>query len=305
MATAKEIKRRIKSIKNTAKITKAMELISTVKMKKAQDLANHKKEYIKSMMKIFFNLTETLSDDKYFSNNNKTWKTLAIVITSNKWLCWGYNVNVMKKINSYLKDHKDEKVDFVTIWKRWMQFIWRTWNEIIADFSSDFSDYITPHFSSSISQMVIEKFISWEYDKVQIFYNHFVNTIKQVPVSHTLFPVTKVEIENYFKQTLSWDYYIEKENIKSENCITYYEIEPSKEILLDQVIPMILNSMFFDILLEAKASEHSSRMIAMKNAKDSANKFAKKLTLSYNKARQWAITKEVSEIVSWVESMKD
>ena len=121
MATWIEIKRRINSIKNTAKITKAMELISTVKMKKAQELALEKKEYINWILKVFMNMNDSLSDTQYFNTENSSSKTLWIIITSNKWLCWGYNINVMKKINEYMKEN-DEKIDFVSLWKRWSQF---------------------------------------------------------------------------------------------------------------------------------------------------------------------------------------
>jgi len=115
MASWKEIKRKIGSIKNTAKITKAMELISTVKMKKAQELAITKKEYITWILKVFMNLNESLSHNVFFDKKINRSKTLWIIITSNKWLCWGYNINVMKKVNEYMKSN-NEKIDFCTLW---------------------------------------------------------------------------------------------------------------------------------------------------------------------------------------------
>ncbi len=299
MANSKEINRRIKSIKNTAKITKAMELISTVKMKKSQDLALEKKEYITWILKVLMNLNESLSDTAYFNNKKNTSKTLWVIITSNKWLCWGYNINVMKKVNQYVKEHNEE-MEFVTLWKRGSQFIARTGNKIVADFSEDFSDNIDYNFAKSSSRLIIDKFTSGEYNKVVVFYNYYVNTIKQIPVARWFFPLTDEVIEKYFSAIL-WSEYKYLEDDES----LQYTIEPSTEDLIEEVLPMLVDSMFYDILIESKASEHSSRMIAMKNAKDNANKYASKLTLQYNKARQAAITKEVSEIVSWVESMKD
>lgn len=299
MANWKEIKRKIKSIKNTSKITKAMELISTVKMKKAQDLALEKKEYISWILKVVKNLNSSLSDNVFFNNDIKEGKTLWIIITSNKWLCWGYNINVMKKINSYIKETW-ENLDFVSLWKRWSSFVARTGNNIIADFSEDFTDNIDYQFSKSSSRFISEKFSSWEYTKVVVFYNYYVNTIKQIPVSREFLPLTNESIEKYFISIL-WDDYKEEQAEEISN----YSVEPSVDELIEEVLPMLIDSMFYDILIESKASEHSSRMIAMKNAKDNANKFASKLQLQYNKARQASITKEVSEIVSWVESMKD
>jgi F-type H+-transporting ATPase subunit gamma len=299
MANWKEINRRIKSIKNTAKITKAMELISTVKMKRSQDLALEKKEYITGILKVFMNLNESLSDTVYFNNKKNSWKTLWIIITSNKWLCWGYNINVMKKVNEYMKSNND-KIDFAALWKRGSQFIARTGNNIIADFSEDFTDNIDYQYSKSVSRFIIDKFKTGEYNKVVVFYNYYVNTIKQIPVSRWFLPLTDESIEKYFSTILWSDYKYEEDDESLK-----YSIEPTIDELLDEVLPMLIDSMLYDILIESKASEHSSRMIAMKNAKDNANKYASKLTLQYNKARQAAITKEVSEIVSWVESMKD
>ena len=131
MAWAKEIKRKIASIKNTWKITKAMELISTVKMKKAQDAVVVKKDYALELLKIFVKIEDSLWDSPYFSA--KSWnKTLAVLITSNKWLCWWYNIWVMRKVNSYIKETWED-VDFVTVWKKWAAFITRTWNNLIIE----------------------------------------------------------------------------------------------------------------------------------------------------------------------------
>jgi len=300
MANWKEIKRRIWSIKNTAKITKAMELISTVKMKKAQDLALEKKEYISWILKVIMNLNDSLSENVFFEWKEKASKTLWVIITSNKWLCWGYNINVMKKINEYML-WNDEQIEFVTLWKRGAQFVARTGNQILADFSEEFTDNIDYNFSKSASRFISDKFSKEGYDKVVIFYNYYKNTITQIPVARWFLPLTDDSIQKYFKATL-WDDYIESEN----KDVSYkYTVEPTVEELVDEVLPMLIDSMFYDVLIESKASEHSSRMIAMKNAKDNANKFASKLQLQYNKARQAAITKEISEIVGWVESMKD
>lgn len=303
MANAKEIKRKIASIRNTWKITKAMELISTVKMKKSQDLALEKREFVLEMLKIFFRTEDFLSDFPIFSANNKWWKTLAVVITSNKWLCWGYNINVMKKVNSYIKE-TGEDVDFIAVWKKASNFILKTWNNLIADFSDDFSDNLDSVFTKKISELMRDEYKTWKYDKVVVFYNFYINTIKQIPVAKISLPIESWEIKKYLLSVLEWHINVEDEKNNMEN-IQYYDIEPSPEEIVNDVIPMILDMIFFDILLNAKASEHSSRMIAMKNAKDSANKIAGALTLKYNKARQAIITSEVSEITAWVESMKE
>jgi len=302
MANSKEIKRKIKSIKNTWKITKAMELISTVKMKKAQDLAVSKREFVLEMLKAFVRVEHSLDSLPFFSNK-WNWKTLAVVITSNKWLCWGYNINVFKKVNEYVNEHTDENIDYISLWKKASLFVARTWNNLVWDYSWTFTDNIESLFSRRISRDMTKKFISWEYDKVVIFYNHFINTISQVVVAREFLPLEAQEIKKYLLSIVSKHYDLEEE-LKQSSSVEY-EIEPWVKDFAEHIIPMILDMMFYDILLEAKASEHSARMIAMKNAKDNAAKIANDLTLIYNKARQSAITAEVSEITAWVESMKE
>ncbi len=303
MANAKEIKRKISSIKNTGKITKAMELISTVKMKKAQDLALEKRAFVLEMLKIFLRVEDYLSDFPLFSTNEEKGKTLWVIITSNRWLCWGYNINVMKKVNSYVKE-TGEDVDFIAIWKKASQFVARTWNNLIADFSEEFTDNLDPIFTKKISSMIREEYLTKKYNKVVIFYNFYVNTIKQIAVSEVNLPIESEDIKKYLVSVLWEDFDLKEETENMKNTFSY-EMEPSPEKLMSDVIPMILDMIFFDTLLNAKASEHSSRMIAMKNAKDNAEKIAWNLTIRYNKARQTMITTEVSEIVAWVESMKD
>jgi len=300
MANAKEIKRKIWSIKNTQKITKAMELISTVKMKKAQDLALSKREFVLEMSKIFLRIEKHLEDFSLF----KPWKgnkTLAVLITSNKWLCWGYNINVMKKVNEYKKETWEE-LEYITVWKKAANFVARTWNKLVADFSPDFSDYIESFFTKDISTMIRKEFETWKYAKIVIFYNHYVNTIKQIPVAKTSLPIDSAEIKKFLWNIVEWFDQLEEENMANT---TSYIFEPNSHDLAEEVMPIILDMMFNDILLEAKASEHSSRMVAMKWAKDNAWKIASRLTLTYNKARQAIITWEVSEITAWVESMKE
>lgn len=302
MSNSKEIKRKIWSIKNTEKITKAMELISTVKMKKAQDLALEKRDFVLEMLKIFLKVEWYLEDFPLFSDG-KWDKTLALVITSNKWLCWGYNVNVMKKVNTYMKETWED-VEFITIGKRAANFVAKTGNKLVADFSTDFTDNIEPLFTKNISNLFREEFLSGKYKKVVVFYNHYINTIKQVAVAKTSLPIDANEIKEYLTHIVE-DYVDLEAEVEAMGNINSYELEPTPEALANEVIPMILDMIFYDILLESKASEHSSRMIAMKNAKDSANKIANRLTLKYNKARQAIITQEVSEITAGVESMKD
>lgn len=300
MSNAKEIKRKIGSIQNTSKITKAMELISTVKMKKAQDLALQKKDFVLEMLKVFSRIEEFLGDFPYFQKSESK-KTLAVMITSNKGLCGGYNVNVMKKVNEYVKQNPDEQMEYITLGKKATAFVARTGNELVADFSPEFSDNVEPLFVKQVTQIIYDKYLTGDYGKVVVFYNYYVNSIKQVPMAREFLPIDSVGVRKYLEDIVD-----DPEKLKSlENDVTDYIIEPSMESIAMDVIPMILDMMFYDIILEAKASEHSARMVAMKAAKDNSKKIADMLTLEYNKARQAMITREVSEIVAGVESLKD
>jgi len=300
MSNAKEIQRKIGSIKNTSKITKAMELISTVKMKKAQDLALQKKDFVLEMLKVFTRIEEFLRDFAYFKKHESK-KTLAVMITSNKGLCGGYNVNVLKKVNEYVTENPEEQVEYITLGKKATAFVARTGNTLLADFSPEFSDNIDPRFIKSVTQVIYDKYLTGEYGKVVVFYNYYVNSIKQVPVAREFLPIDDAAVKKYLEDIID-----DEEALKEiAHDVTDYIIEPSMEAIAMDVIPMILDMMFYDIVLEAKASEHSARMVAMKAAKDNSKKIADMLTLQYNKARQAMITREVSEIVAGVESLKD
>ena len=304
MANAKEIKRKIKSIQNTSKITKAMELISTVKMKKAQDLALSKKDFVLEMLKIFTRLESFLGEYPFFQDASEDAKTLGIIITSNKGLCGGYNVNVLKRVNEYVKENEKEDMEYVAIGKKAAAFIARTWNTLVADYSPDFTDNIEPVFIKNIMRPLYDDFLGWKYNKVVVFYNHYVNSIRQIPLAREFLPIESTDITDYLKKVAGDHFDIDKELDKIQEGHDY-DVEPSMEDIAYELIPMVLDLMFYDILLEAKASEHSARMIAMKAAKDNSKKIADDLTLAYNKARQWMITREVSEIVGWVEALKD
>ncbi len=302
MANAKEIKRKISSIKNTGKITGAMELISTVKMKKAQDLALEKQEFVLEILKMFLQLEKSMTDFPLFSEGE--WKkTLWVIVTSNKGLCGWYNINVLKSVNSYVEE-TGEEMEYITIWKKAAMFVAQTGGKILADFSWEFGDNIEPFFTKGVIDMILTEFMWGKYKKVKVFYSYYVSAITQVPVARDFLPISQKWVRKYLTKVAEQHFDLDKELAKNEG-INQHEIEPSKWELAERILPIIIHMMFFDILLEWKASEHSARMIAMKNAKESAHKIAWELTLKYNNARQAMITREVSEITAGVESMKD
>lgn len=290
MAVGKEIKARIKSVKNTGKITKAMELISTVKMKKAQENTLGARPFV-----LEASMLVSLLDFKK-DHHPKTDKQLVLVIASNKGLCGGYNVNIFKEIALLLNSHPKKSYDFVTVGKRAREFVLRTGNTLVADFSDTIKDTVDLTDVKDIRRLLVNLYKGGEYEKVTIVYSHYISAITQKPIIKTLLPAKKSDIMDFFE-------YI---GHKAPPAPTVeFEFEPSPEAVAEAVLPIIYDAIIRESLLEAKASEHAARMVAMKNAKDSANKKVRSLTLTYNKARQAAITKEVSEIVSGVESMKE
>lgn len=299
MPNQKEIKSRIKSVKNTGKITKAMELISTVKMKKAQDSVLSLRPFALAVLSILARVWDSTDAFQAFSLAPEgAKKELIVLVASQKGLCGGYNVNVFKKTLEYTRESTTE-FEYITIWKRARDFVLRTGQTLVADFSDEIREPLSPVESRRIVRFIVDAWKKEGYSKMSVVYNHYVSAITQVPTTKTLLPIQKDEIRDFLTR-VAW-----KDSVISHESVQDITIEPSPQMIVEYTIPMILDAVLHETLLEAKASEHAARMVAMKNAKDSANKKAAGLTLVYNKTRQSAITKEVSEIVSGVESMKD
>ena len=302
MAVGKEIKSRIKTVKNTGKITKAMELISTVKMKKAQESVLSLRFFALSALKILQKISgneEIFSKYTHTPNSNKE---LILVIASQKGLCGGYNVNTFKKVMEYLKtsdNSYENHHDFIAIGKRAREFILRTGQNLVADFSAEITDPVLSKDSRKVVRFILDAWNSGKYKKISIVYNHYISAISQLPMVKTFFPFNPKDITDFLAR-------ISGESLeKNSEILADFAIEPNPQVVLDYAIPMIMDAMLHETILEARASEHAARMVAMKNAKDAANKKASALTLVYNKARQSAITTEITEIVSGVESMKE
>lgn len=197
-----------------------------------------------------------------------------------------------------LKQIKGGKADCITIGKKAREFVIRTGHTLVADYSDAFRDDATPAEVKSISASIRELFLTGEYQDVRVIYSFYISAIAQKAVTRPFLPVSKDSLTAFLEEITG--------SIISP--ITYsgeYVIEPSRRAVADRIVPLVLDLMFHEMILEAKASEHAARMVAMKNARESSQTKVKELTLIYNKARQAGITKEISEIVSGVESMKD
>lgn len=287
MPSTRDIRRRIKSVKNTAQITKAMQLVAAAKMKKAQDQANQGRAYSEVMNQILVALKESAEEGLHpFFSEGQGSKTLVLLITTDKGLCGALNTNLLKKV--VLSDFGSE-VEFVTIGRKGSQALARLRKTLIADFPiKDPAKFLEVR---SVGNFVQEKFLTGEYKKVLVAFNNFVNTVTLVPAIEQLLPVNPVTLggKRDFDET--------SKDVDPAS-LPDYTFEPSAEQVFATVLPQYVNGTLYQMLLESRASEHSSRMVAMKNATDNAKQMLKDLSLEYNKVRQAAITNELLEITT-------
>ena len=284
MANTQDIRRRIKSIRNTAQITKAMQMVAASKMRKAQQHALAGRPYASLMNRVLVSLQKR-TDHKLHPllQVRPIKKELVLVISTDKGLAGALNTNLLREAARFEPD----KTGFVVSGRKARQFLARTKRELLADF--ELKD--TPSFveTKPIAQFVTEKFLNREVDKVSVLYTHFINTINQQPVVQTLLPISDF--------TLAKGEEAESPKEGADPMVGYL-FEPSAEAVLDVMLPYYIQYQVYQMILDARASEHSARMVAMKNATDNAQEFIKDLTLEYNKMRQASITTELLEIAT-------
>ena len=291
MPSTRDIRRRIKSVKSTAQITKAMQLVAAAKMKKAQDQANNGRAYAETLNKILVALRAAAEDGSHpYFDEGKGSKTLVLVIASDKGLCGALNTNLFKKL---ISAKLEGEVEYVTIGRKASQFISRLKKTLLADFPikdpAKFTDL------RAAGNYVQEQFRSGAYKQVFVAFNNFINTVTVVPTVEQLLPVNKVTLGG--KRSFEG---MGSAVVVNETSLDVpeYTFEPSAAAVFESILPQYVNNTIFQMLLEARASEHSSRMVAMKNATDNAKQMLKDLSLEYNKLRQAAITNELLEITT-------
>ena len=290
MPSTRDIRRRIKSVKNTAQITKAMQMVASAKMRKAQSAAVVGRPYAELLNEI---MAETSARMVGFEHPLMTVrpvaKRLVILVGTDRGLCGGLNSNLFREAAKL----DPAATRFVTAGKKAAQFIARTKRQLAAEFT--YKD--TPTFAEgrAISKFAQDLFLKGEVDAVDILYSKFINTLSQMPQLMPFLPIAKVPTAatagiNPPKEL--------KETAPAGIRTDIFEFEPEAETVLGELLPHSLNFQVHQILLEAKASEQSARMVAMKNATDNAKQIIKDLTLEYNKLRQSNITKELLEITT-------
>ena len=296
MATLKDLRIRIKSVKSTQKITKAMKMVAAAKLRKAQDRAEKGRPYSDKMNSIVTNLKNSITDlnsaPKLLAGSGKDKVHLCVVMTADRGLCGGFNTNICRKAKFFFNDLLNSGKEFkiITIGSKGNDQLKRIYGKFIIDKIS-FKDLkqITILEADQITSLITEMYKKEEFDVCTIFYNKFKSVISQEPQAQQIIPIKSSEDKNI------------ENNISSDQSA--YEYEPEEEEILENLLPRNISTQIFKAFLENAASEQGSRMSAMDNATRNAGELINKLTINYNRSRQAVITKELIEIISGAESL--
>ncbi len=286
MPNLREIRRRIKSVKNTRQITKAMELVAASKMKKAQQSALSGQPYAALLAETLSHIATRIEEVEHPFFEEREVKTRGIImVTTNRGLCGPLNSNLFREVMK-----SDDAMKFVSVGRKGKQFLSRSSRELLADFEIDDS---VPYVKvKQVTEFMIEKYLSGEVDTVEIMYPRFVNVLTQAPTVAKLLPIRG--LDEMITELRGKD----AEPYESSADDRNFVFEPDPVSILNSLLPLFVDRQAYQAILSARASEHSARMVAMKTAKDNATKLLDSLTLQFNKARQAAITQEILEIAA-------
>ena len=290
MASLKEIRTRISSVKSTRQVTSAMKMVSAAKLRRAQDAITQMRPYAEKLHGILTNLSASLNDadDNKYARKRDVKRVLMVVVSSNRGLCGAFNANVVKKTidviqQQYKHLHAAGQVDIITFGKKSADLFGSRGLKVRNSYPEIY-DELSFDNVSKYSTEIMQQFLEGKYDRVELVYNAFKNAGSQDLTHESFLPV---EVETG------------KESFKAD-----YIFEPSKEYIVAELIPLSLKTQFYKAMLDSHAAEHGARMTSMHQATDNATELLKELQLHYNKARQTSITNEILEIVSGAEALK-
>lgn len=282
----KEVRERIASVQNTMQITSAMKMVSAAKLRRAQDAITRMRPYAEKLQGVLANVSATLdSAEGVYSVQRPVRKVLVVAVTSNRGLCGGFNNNILKATRAFAAKHPDVQVEVLPLGKKAHDAYKRRDDEVAAGFATDawrVFDALDFNRSRSIADAILQRYAAGDYDKVVVIYNRFVNAAVQELTVEDFLPLLPLE---------------------GAGTGGDYLFEPSKEDIVERVVPNSLRVQFYKALLDSHASEHGARMTAMHQATDNASELIRDLKISYNKARQTAITTEILEIVAGSEAL--
>ena len=282
MANLKEIRNRISSVSSTMQITSAMKMVSAAKLKKAQDAITAMRPYSDKLTQMLVNLSSSVDFENVYLSPRKVKNKLIVCVTSNRGLCGAFNSNVIKKCTE-IANSSDESVSFLCIGKKGADILSKNYN--VVQTNNEIFDDLTFENISVIAEKLMSMFLNKEFDSVQIVYNKFKNAATQIVIQEQYLPIENNDSENDQKESSD------------------YIFEPSQVEIISELIPKSLKTQLYKSIRDSYASEHGARMTAMHKATDNATELRDQLKLTYNKARQAAITNEILEIVGGAEAL--
>lgn len=288
MANLKEIRNRITSIGSTMQITNAMKMVSAAKLKKAQDAITAMRPYANKLTELLQNLSATLDGDVggTYTKTRKVEKVLLVVISSNRGLCGGFNSSIVKETAKIIeKKYSNKDVSLLTIGKKANDILCKKF--AVIENNNTIFDSLTFDNVAEIAEKLMQFFEDEKYDKIELIYNKFKNAATQITTNEVFLPI------------------VQEKETTSNNAVKDYIFEPSKEQIIEALIPKSLKTQLYKALRDSFAAEHGARMTAMHKATDNANELRDELLLQYNKARQAAITNEILEIVGGAEALNN
>lgn len=286
MANLKEIRNRIASVSSTMQITSAMKMVSAAKLKKAQDAITAMRPYSQKLTELLQNLSATMEGDTggVYAEERPVSKVLIVAITSNRGLCGAFNTNVIKQVKVLQAAYAGKTVDVMAVGKKGNDVLKKSCT--ITDNKSGIFDELTFENVADIAQTLINRFAKGEYDRIELVYNHFKNAATQIVLTEQFLPLAPAE------------------NTEVDPNLDYI-FEPGKAEIIESLIPLSLKTQLYKAIRDSFASEHGARMTAMHKATDNATELRNQLKLTYNKARQAAITNEILEIVGGAEALNN
>lgn len=311
MASSLDIKRRIKSVNSTRKITRAMEMVSAAKMRRAIASVLGIRPYAHAAWSVLTNLARAFESGQGhgFLQVRPVKRVLVVVVASNRGLCGSFNTQIAKKLKDEIANpeklkinrigrqkiespisNEELKIDFITIGKKGEAMVRKMQKEIIAAFP-DGAEFATSVEIKPLSKIVIDEYLAKKYDKVVAVYTDYVSAINQQTRIRQILPISKIDLEKQIAEmdVVAKEYGLEQPKVE-------YKVEPSPQEVLNHIFPRLIEMQLFHAILESRASEESARMMAMRNATDAASEMAADLTLTYNQIRQGKITQEIAEI---------
>ena len=282
MANLKEIRNRISSVSSTMQITSAMKMVSAAKLKKAQDAITAMRPYSDKLTQMLVNLSSSVDFENVYLSPRKVKNKLIVCVTSNRGLCGAFNSYVIKKCTE-IANSSEESVSFLCIGKKGADILSKNYN--VVQTNNEIFDDLTFENISAIAEKLMSMFLNKEFDSVQIVYNKFKNAATQIVIQEQYLPIENNDSENDHKQSSD------------------YIFEPSQVEIISELIPKSLKTQLYKSIRDSYASEHGARMTAMHKATDNATELRDQLKLTYNKARQAAITNEILEIVGGAEAL--